>query len=126
MNVNIQGLKRLLGFRSHLDPVNKRQSKKSTNRLAPKKHVGTDIQIIGECQVLINRFDTVRASLVRVIELDLLPFVSQDTAVRRVNSGDYFDQRRFPGAVVSCERQDLAGKERQGNLFQRMDAAKSF
>ena len=63
--------------------------------LAAEKHVGTDVEIVGEREILVDRLDPDPAGVHRACEGDARA-VEEDLALFcLVDAGDAFDERRF-------------------------------
>ena len=77
--------------------------------LCPEKEVGDDVEVVAECEILIDGGDA-EGGCVRRSPDPHLPTVEDDgAAVRPVGSGDDLDERRLAGAVVADETDDLPG-----------------
>ncbi len=72
-----------------------------------QKDIRTDIKIVGQRQVLIDRLDPVPARVDRTREINALSFKTNLTAVRMIDAGYTLDQRRLAGAIVAEERHDF-------------------
>ena len=77
-------------------------------QLAAHEEIRDDIDIRAERQVLVDGLDARRLGLRGRGEIALDAVEDDPPGARRHAAGDDLDQRRFPGAVVAEERDDLA------------------
>src|SRR5580692_181647 len=126
MDMDIKCAQCFLRLLAHQTPVDHRQSEDPTDRLASQKHVCPNVEIIRQRKILVNRFDSAVARLVRIIELYLFSFVSKTASIRVMDSGDDFDKGGFSRSVISGQGQNFARMKGQRDVFQCMDASESF
>ena len=77
----------------------------------------------GERQILVDRFDAVAPGIERTAEVHWRPSTQNLTFIRDQRAGQRLDQRRFAGAVVANDGQDLAGIEFEVGPVERRDVA---
>src|SRR5260370_36428863 len=71
MHLNIENPQRVGRLGPHLLTINYRKAENALERLTAKKHVGADIEIISQSQVLVNRFDYVFSRPFWILKGDL-------------------------------------------------------
>ena len=118
---------RLYRFPAHavmIDQANAADSQ--AQRLAADEEVSGNRHRRHHRGVLIDRFDAETHGDLGRSDLDPLSLNANLTLVGLQNAGEYFDQRRFPGAVVAHEPDHLARLYVESDALQRMDARVPF
>src|SRR5580692_11203545 len=79
----------------------------------PEEHVGNDVEVVAQGQVLIDGGDPQGGSLSGAVEGDCLTVPVDLAAVWDVDAGDGLDEDRLPRAVVAREGGDLSSRHIQ-------------
>ena len=90
-------------------------------RLLAEEEVAGDVHDGDKSQVLVDDFKAFGPRLAGILPADLFPLVVDRSAGRREDSGHDLDERRFAGAVVADQPQDLAGVQVQVHAAQGLD-----
>ena len=91
--------------------------------LAPEEHVGDDVEVVGEREVLVHDLDPEPGGVARAVDVDALALEAHLAFVERVDADDALDQRRLAGAVVADEGHDLAAADLEVDPVERLDGA---
>ena len=76
--------------------------------LTAQEHIGDNVEIVGQGQVLVDDLDTESGGIGRSVDLDRLAFKDDLPLVIAVNAGDALYQSGLSGPVVAYESHDLA------------------
>ena len=96
--------------------------------LAADEEVAPQRLFLGQRLVLIDRLDrqVVRAAHREVGEIDLLVADEQPAGGGRDHAGHHLDQRRFAGAVVADQADDLVAPDAEIDVLERLHRAEVF
>src|SRR6478735_9310611 len=75
---------------------------------AAEEHVVDDVEVLAECEVLVDDLDAERGGVLRGVDGDRVPLEPDLPLVVRLGPGQALDQGRLPGAVVADEGGHLA------------------
>ena len=114
---------KLAGDPIHLRLVHAVQEARPLERLAPEEKVPRDRQLRDQRGVLVDRLDAVRDRVGRGADRHLLAAHEDVAAGDRHGARQNLDQRRFAGAVVAEQADDLALVDDEGHVLQRLHAA---
>ncbi len=94
--------------------------------LAADEEIAPQGLLFGERLVLVDRLDrqAVRAAHREAVEIDLLVADEQAPGSWREHAGHHLDQRRFAGAVVADQADDLVPPDTEVDVLQRLHRAK--
>ncbi len=95
-------------------------------RLPAEEDIGADVEIVGQCEVLIDRLDADAARVHRRRELGLLAVENDFAFVRMIDAGHAFDERRFARAVVAEKADHFALVDVEAHLVDGDEAAEDF
>src|SRR2546430_9254530 len=91
--------------------------------LASQEHVLDDVQVVGQCEVLVDGLDAQACGVARVVDVDG-PALPEDLAVvDRVDAGDALGQHRLTGDVFAAHSGHLPGRNVEVDVVQRLDWA---
>ena len=90
------------------------------------KNVVRNAQQLFNIQLLINAGDARSSGLVRVLEVLLYAIYENLALIRLMYAGEYLDQRRFAGAVLTDQAEDLARLDCQLHVSQSHYARKTL
>ena len=90
------------------------------------KNVVRNAQQLFNIQLLINAGDARSSGLVRVLEVLLYAIYENLALIRLMYAGKYLDQRRFAGAVLTDQAEDLARLDCQLHVSQSHYARKTL
>src|SRR5690606_5364341 len=117
-----QRVEQLGGGALHLDLVQRAQA----GLLHAEEEVADDVEVVAEGEVLVDGGDAEALRVGRAGDGDLPALPADRAAVRRVGPGDHLDQRRLAGAVVAEQGHDLAGRDGQVDVAERLYGAESL
>src|SRR5262249_48738868 len=89
--------------------------------LAAEVHVLDDVEVVAESKILVDDLDPEPGSVLRAVDVHLLPFEQDLAAVSGVSPSDAFDERRLAGAIVAYERHHLTGPHLEVDVVERLD-----
>ena len=90
------------------------------------ENVVRNAQQLFNIQLLINAGDARSSGLVRVLEVLLYAIYENLALIRLMYAGEYLDQRRFAGAVLTDQAEDLARLDCQLHVSQSHYARKTL
>ena len=114
--VFVQALEHLAGVRVHAVVV---QRAPAGQQLAAQKQIGHRVQVVGQRQGLVNRFDAQVLRIRRRADLHFFARQQHLAAVNRVGTGQHLHQRGFARAVVAQYGHHFAGIEVQTDVINR-------
>ena len=117
--VTLRLCERFLGPLLHGDLV----EHAAPGHLPAEEHVGDDVEVVGQCQILVDDLDPEIGGVFRAVDLDGLPVELGVAFVERVDPDDPFDQGRLAGTVVADERHHLSGADLEVDFVQRIHCA---
>ena len=88
-----------------------------------EEEIGNDVEVFTKREILEDRGDAHVQRLGWTVERDWLAAEFDGARGRLVHAGKHLDQRRFAGAVVTDEGDDLAGLHIEFDIRQRGDGA---
>jgi hypothetical protein len=91
-----------------------------------EEQVGDDIEVLGQCQVLIYGRDSELGGVVRRLQSHRSPLPCRGAGVRWLGSGNGLDQGRLAGAVVADQADDLAAVDLEVDVLERLDRAEAL
>src|SRR5262249_15488973 len=94
--------------------------------LASQVEVGDHVQVVAERQVLVDGGDPQLGHVAWPGDVRGPALEAELAAIGEVDARDYFDQRRFAGAIVSDQRHDLAGVDLEIDLGERLHGAEAL
>ena len=94
--------------------------------LAPEEHVGDDVEVVGEREILVHDLDPELGGVARAVDVDRLALEEDLALVERVDPDDALDQRRLAGAVVADEGHDLAPAHLEVDAVERLDRSEGL
>ena len=87
-----------------------------------QRHVLADAQFVNQAEILMNKRDRHEFRM----GMDLTPAHENFARVGLIEPGENFDERRLAGAVLTDERMDLGGHDREVDAVQRKRAEKAL
>ena len=115
-DVDLEPLEHIAGFADHPRFVDG----KAAARLAAEEDVVGDVALVDQGQVLVDDRDPQRHGFVRAANVYRLPIELDLSLVRVVSAAEDFHEGRFAGAVVTDERDRLAGVDAEIDVLQRL------
>ena len=109
--------------RVHPRLVHAVQEARPFDRLAAEEEVARDGELRDQRGILVDRLDPVRDRVGRGADRHLLAAHENVAARDRHGARQHLDQRRFSGAVVAEQADDLALVDDEGHVLQRLHAA---
>ena len=91
------------------------------SRFAPDEDVLHHGEIGHQVQFLVDDGDAQLLGMVGVVDLNRLSAKQDFAAVRHVDAGENFHQRRFAGAVLPDQAQDFARAHMKADILQRLN-----
>src|SRR5690606_20743713 len=88
--------------------------------LPTQEHVGHDVEVVAERQVLVDDLDAESGSVAGTVDADRAAVEPDLPGVDRVDPADALDQRGLSRPVVADQRGHLAGGYREVNLAQHL------
>ena len=116
-----RGGERLRRLRLHVALAQDRYAEDAPRQLAAHEEIRDHVDVRAERQVLVDRLDPRRLRLRRRGEMALGAVEEDAAGARRHAAGDDLHQRRFAGAVVAEQRDDLAAIDVEADAAQRLD-----
>ena len=95
-------------------------------RLAAQVHVLDDVEVVAECEILVDDLDPKLGCLLGAVDVGGLAVEVDLTRVVGMNPGDALDQGRLAGTVVADERHDLALSHLEVDVGERLDRAEGL
>ena len=94
--------------------------------LPPQEHVGDDVEVVGEREILVDDLDAELGCVTRAVDVDVGPVVAHLAFVEWIDADDALDQRRLAGPVVADESHDLAAADLEIDPVERLDGAEGL
>src|SRR5262249_12638239 len=95
-------------------------------RVAPDHHVLERREVGEEPDVLERAGDATGRDLVRLQSRERPPIEDEAAAVGRIDPGEQVEERRLAGPIGSDQPIDLARRDREADVDERMDAAEAL
>src|SRR5215204_7712699 len=121
--MDFKAREKVAGFLLHTAKIQEEAPRTRMRELAPEEEIGGDIEVIGEREILIHRFDAEILSVAWAAETHGMALEHDLALIRSDRTGQHFDQRRFARGVVAAERVDLAGEDPEVDPVERRHAA---
>ena len=80
-------------------------------QLASEEHVARRVEVVGQRELLVDRFDAQRSRIARVLDGDRLAIDENLPGIGRVRTRQRVNERRLAGAVATDEGHHLAGMQ---------------
>ncbi len=90
------------------------------------EEVRHDLEVVAECEVLVDGCDAQFDRILRFADLDFVAFEADLAPVGFVDAGDRLHQGRLASAVVADECNHLAGMHGEVDPVQSLDRAESL
>src|SRR3954462_15562234 len=94
--------------------------------LASQEHVLDDVQVLAECEVLVDDLDAERRGVVRRAQRGRLAVEQHFARIIRLDACEPLDQRGLAGAVVADERAHLAGVDLHVHALEHLDGPEAL
>ena len=104
----------------------KRQTKHAPERLPAKQEVARDIDRVAERQVLINHLDPLTARIRGRRETDFTAIEKNAAGIGNDGAGQDLAERRFSGAVVADQPENLARPQHEVDAIKGLDGAEGL
>ena len=109
----------LLGGQFHVDLVQQAQP----DLFMAEHHVGHDVQVVGQGQVLVDGRDAKGRGVPGAVQVDLVALPEDLAGARLPDPRDGLDQGRLARPVVPDQRGDLAGRDVEADVSERLHRA---
>ena len=125
-DIDVQPFEQLGGFGIHLFLVEDAEKGQAPGIFTAEEDVAGDVEVVAECQVLVDHFDAAAAGVARVADRDFLAVDDDPAAVGDVGAAEDLHEGGLAGGVVADQPQDFSLTQLQVDLVQRLDAAKAL
>ena len=115
-----------LAARASPSSISSRRVQRRRRSSRPRYMFWTTSRLSREREVLVDDLDPERGGVLRAVDRDRLALEEDLARVDRVDPGDALDERRLAGAVVADERHDLARRDVEVDLVERLDGAEAL
>jgi hypothetical protein len=102
-------------------PPDRPESAQAVGLLAPEVHVLDDVEVVAQREVLVDDLDAEPRGVLRPVDVHGLAGEADLARVDGMDARDALDQRRLARAVVAHEGHDLARRDVEVDLVERLN-----